>query len=109
MLDGEGSIDWNSGNARIRVAKNATSLLHSLRRAYGGSVNSEPINKRDGLVRRPAYKWTITGKKAVDILIEVRSLLRVKGDKADEIVHKWRLKMREQRRSSERAAPRRYA
>jgi hypothetical protein len=94
LIDGEGSIDWNGNYPRIRVANNNESLLLSLRTSYGGSVHADTVQRSDGRKRQPNYRWSLFGQDAVDLLISVRPMLRVRGDKADEVVHKWRTRGR---------------
>lgn len=104
MLDGEGSIDWNKDRPRIRVANGDRPLLCSLETSFGGSVNQEPVAKRDGIKRKAAYRWTLSGQRAVDVLVSVRPLLRVKGSIADDVVHRWRHREREKQRAARVAA-----
>lgn len=91
FVDGEGCItvrrstnrrpEWNpSMYASITVSQVDPRTLHWLAERWGGTVR--PLKRRRGN-ERDAWEWCIVGRQAYRFLEHTRSLLKSKGEQAD--------------------------
>ena len=96
MVDADGSIiigkiNWrmNDTNHRtpdykvsVQVTNVYRPMLDVLAATYGGTVQRKPLSTGSFFSRREHFNWSVTGQKAVEMLVRLHPYLLVKKDQS---------------------------
>jgi len=79
FLEGEGSFFWAKGNRHtVKAVQIDPECLERIQRVFGGSITLDR-KQRNG--HHPIWVWTLTGRRAWNLMREMRPLMSAKRRK----------------------------